>query len=162
MAFPVSPADGTIYTTALGSRYKYYSADGKWVKDGLVPSTLYGVTGTISFVLDGGGAAVATGAKGDIMLPYNIAIDSWYLTARETGSIQIGLWRDSYANYPPTSAKAMHTGATGPYINAGIKNTATTAAWGAPTGASQEFIRVNVDSASSVGQVSMNLNYHKI
>lgn len=45
MAFPISPTDGQIYTTAFGSRYRYYAADDKWVKDGFVVQGNQGETG---------------------------------------------------------------------------------------------------------------------
>jgi hypothetical protein len=123
----------------------------------------YGVTGTMSFVMDGGGIALATGVKGDVMLPFPLKIDSWYLVARETGSILVGLWNSSYTNFPPTSANAMHSGATGPTLVNAIKNTGTTANWGAPTGAAYDIMRVNVDSRSTgIGMVSMFLNYSKL
>jgi hypothetical protein len=101
--------------------------------------------------------------KGEIMLPFPLKIDNWYLVARETGSILIGLWNASYNNYPPTSSNAMHVGATGPTLVNAIKNTGTTASWGAPTGAAFDIMRVNVDSRSpSIGLVSMFLNYSKL
>lgn len=187
MAFPPTPVDGEIYTTSSGSRYKYYLAQDKWMKDGMVPigntgytgaqgytglqgptgyqgatGLTYGVTGTINVIIDGGGSTVATGMKGDVTLPFAMYIDRWRLLAKETGSILVGLWRNSYANYPPTSADAMHIGETGPNIVAGIKNTATTANWMGATGASQDIVRVDVESSSSITMASLSLDYHKI
>jgi hypothetical protein len=112
-------------------------------------------------IIDGGGAVITTGVKADIRLPFAINVESWNLVAKETGSILLGVWRDTYANFPPTSAKALHSGATGPTLVASIKNTAATTAWGQPTGAGGEYIRVNVDSVATVQQVSLALNYRK-
>jgi len=193
MSFPTSPTDGQVYTTAYGSRYRYYSADDKWVKDGFtlagvtgaagvagaagvtglrgltgvqgftgVDGKDIGVTGTINVIIDGGGSAITTGVKADIRLPFGVKVESWNLVAKETGSILLGVWRDTYANFPPTSTKALHSGATGPTLAGAVKNTAATTAWGQPTGAGGEYIRVNVDSVATVQQVSLALNYIKI
>lgn len=120
-----------------------------------------GVTGTLNVVIDGGRAVIGTGVKADISLPFGVKINDWRMISNETGSILIGLLKYTYANYPPTSSNAMHSGATGPTVVAGIKNTGTTAAWGAPTGAVGEIIRVNVDSVTDVKFTTLSLNYTK-
>jgi len=126
------------------------------------PSVSVGSTGLLNIIIDGGGEAISAGIKGDLSLPFNFYIDSWKVYAKETGSILLGVWKSSYSDFPPTSSNAMHSGATGPNIVAGIKGTATTSGWGAPTGSAQDVLRINVDSASSVQLVSLMLNYHKV
>jgi hypothetical protein len=121
-----------------------------------------GATGVLTVVVDGGGATITTGVKADLCLPYSLKISDWTLIAEPTGSILIGVWDTPYASAPPTVANAMHTGETGPYIIAGIKNQATTAAWGAPTGTTGDILRVYVDSVSSVQVASLSLGYFRI
>lgn len=161
MSFPVTPSDGTIYTTALGSRYKYYAADGKWVKEGLIPLEGMGATGMVSMVIDGGGAPISTGPKGDVTLPYRMRLNSWQVLTKETGSISIGIWKSTYTDYPPTMTGAIHIGSTGPYVGNGIKNQGTTTNWITPTGAVGDILRINVDSATTVTQASVSLNFFK-
>jgi hypothetical protein len=119
-----------------------------------------GVTGVLSLIIDGGGVELVTGIRGDFRLPYNLMIDDWTITANPTGSVLIGIWNSSYANFPPTPANAMHVGATGPFIKSGIKNQSTTANWGSPTGAAGSMMRISVDSASLTTQVSISLGYY--
>lgn len=187
MAFPVNPIDNQQYTNALGTRYKYVAADGKWVivsqaitgnqgvtgiqgvtgaqgYTGIIGETgaSYGVTGSLSITFDGGGSEIIPDIKTDIRVPYSLQIDSWYVAARETGSILIGLWKSTYNNFPPTSADAMHAGATGPYIIAGIKNTGDTSDWSVDSADPGEYIRVSIDLVGDIELASLALNFHKI
>jgi hypothetical protein len=187
MSFPTSPTDGQVYTTAYGSRYRYYLTDDKWIKDGFTlagvtgargatgvagtqgatgvvsePEPDVGLTGVINVVIDGGGSAITSGVKADIQLPFGIALNNWSCVAKETGSIYIDLWRTSYNNFPPTVSNTMHAGQTGPRLLNKIKDTGNTSAWAGDTGAAGEYIRVNVNSATTVTLVTMSLNYAKI
>jgi hypothetical protein len=126
------------------------------------PAVSVGATGLLNIIIDGGGEAISAGIKGDLSLPFDFYIDSWKIYAKETGSILFDIWKSNYSDFPPTSFNAMHVGATGPNIVAGIKNTATTSDWGSPTGAAQDVLRINVDSVSTVQLVSLMLNYHKV
>jgi len=126
------------------------------------PAGPIGGTGVINFIVSGNGTPISTGAKGNVTLPFDLQIDSWKLTAGETGSILFGLWRSSYADYPPASANALHNGSTGPYIVDGIKNQDTDLSdWAGTTGAYGDHIAVNVDSVSSITLCSMALNFHR-
>jgi hypothetical protein len=117
-----------------------------------------GATGTVSFVMDGGGVSLITGIKGDITLPYNLVFNEYTLLARETGTAWVGLWRSSYASYPPTSAVAMHVGATGPVLNLGVKNQLAGLLW---TGAAGDIVRINLDRVTGIQMLSMALDYYK-
>jgi hypothetical protein len=117
-----------------------------------------GATGTLNFLMDGGGASLVTGIKGDITLPFNTVFNKYSLLAGQTGTAWVGLWRDSYANFPPTSADAMHVGATGPVLNLGIKNQVAGLLW---TGAAGDIIRVNLDRVTGIQMLSMALEYYK-
>ena len=121
-----------------------------------------GSTGVINIVLGGGLTVLETGIKGNITLPFNLTFDSWELTAGETGSILLGLWRSSYANYPPTSSSAMHSGATGPAIIDGIKNYDTDLSdWGGVTGSYGDHVCINVDSISTIKNCSLSIKFHR-
>ena len=118
-----------------------------------------GATGAINVVIDGGGSAITTGPKADFCIPYRLKIDNWSVFSNETGSILLGVWKDTYANFPPVVGDAM--GTTGAWITAGIKNTGTTANWGSPTGAAGDVVRVNVDSVATCTRVGLCLSYSK-
>lgn len=168
--FPQNPTDRQLYWDNEDEIvYFYNSTAGAWVdiSSGAIgatgPQGSDGATGTLNVVLNGGGSTLTTGVKGDIRLPYDLQFDSWTLLGGETGSALIGLWKDTYANFPPTSADAMHSGATGPTLVGEIKNQDTNLSdWLGTTAAKGDIVRVNIDSVSSCTLLSLSLDYHKL
>lgn len=58
--------------------------------------------GSIMYVVDGGGSAIATGMKGFIEAPFSGSLEEIRLFADQSaGDISIDILRDVYANYPP-------------------------------------------------------------
>lgn len=60
---------------------------------------------SITFILDL--LSSQTGVKGDITVPFGCVITEWTLLADQSGSIGVDIWKDTYANYPPTSADTI-------------------------------------------------------
>ncbi len=84
---------------------------------------------TLTFVIDGGGAAIATGIKGDLEIPFACTINQVTLLADQSGSIVVDIWKDTYANYPPTGADSI-TASAKPTISAAAKSQdATLTGW---------------------------------
>ena len=68
------------------------------------------VTSAMAFVIDGGGATITTGVKGDLPpMPFAGTITGAALVADQTGSISVEVWKDTMANFPPTGADIMDT-----------------------------------------------------
>jgi len=65
----------------------------------------------LSIIFDGGGAVLTTGIKAMIVAPFDMHISNGKLFSLDgtSGSIEIQLWKDSYANFPPTSADNIQT-----------------------------------------------------
>lgn len=135
----------------------------------LTPSTHLEISGTdirvtdasrlaaIFFVIDGGGAAITTGVKGDLLIPYACTITAATLIADQTGSIVIDVWRDSYANFPPTVADTI-TASAKPTLSSAAKSQDTTlTGWSTAITAGQ-LLRFNVDSVSTVTRVTLALS----
>jgi hypothetical protein len=116
-------------------------------------------SGSINVIFDGGGVSLTTGIKGDVKVPFNIAFTQWHLYARETGSVLVGVWRASDANFPPTSSNAVHVGATGPFIGLGIKNSnSSIAGWtGAAAG---DILRFNLNTVTGIQLLDLSLFYN--
>jgi hypothetical protein len=123
-----------------------------------------GYTGTLNILMDGQGGVLSAGVKADITIPFNINIYKWRLMAGTTGTLLMGIWNDTYANYPPISADAMSAGATGPYLLGTdiLKREATTSGWGSPTGAQDSVVRINIDQISNIKTASLTLFYNRI
>lgn len=115
--------------------------------------------GSIQFILDGGGAAITTGAKGWIRVPFACTITGWELTADQSGSIVLDLWKDTYANFPPTVLDTI-TAAAKPTLSAVQKNTGSPTGWTTAVAAG-DYIRVNVDSAATVTYAVLSIQVTK-
>lgn len=75
-----------------------------------LPHTHTAVQIGTGFLIDGGGAVIATGIKGD-MPPMAFAgnITGYAILPDQTGSLAVALWKDSMANYPPVSGDLVLT-----------------------------------------------------
>lgn len=113
-------------------------------------------TETIQFIVDGGGALIVTGIKGDLEIPYACTITAVKLLADQTGSIVVDIWKDAYANYPPTDADSI-TAAAPPTITTAVKSSdATLTGWTTTVNAG-DILRYNVDSVTSIERVTISL-----
>jgi hypothetical protein len=116
--------------------------------------------GPITVTIDGLGAVIIAGYKGALPIPTACTITGWTVLSIDaspatSGSIVIDVWKDTYANFPPT---------VGDTITAAAKPTITTAtkATGAPTGwttavAADDILAFNVDSCTSLIKVCLQL-----
>jgi len=111
---------------------------------------------SIGIVIDGGGAVIATGTKGFISVPYNCTISSARLLADQSGSIVIDVWKDAYANYPPTVADSI-TASAKPTLAAASKAEDTSLTGWSKTVLAGDVLAFNVDSASTVTRVTLQL-----
>lgn len=115
---------------------------------------------SLSFVIDGGGNAITTGIKGDLEVPFACAIQSVTLLADQTGSITIDIWKDTYANFPPTDADTI-TGGNEPAISAGIKDQDSTLSSWTTSLSKGDILRFNVDSVATIQRVTLSLKVNK-
>jgi hypothetical protein len=115
---------------------------------------------SISFVIDGGGSAITTGIKGDLTIPFGCVIDQWTLLADQSGSIVVDIWKDTYANYPPTVADTI-TGSALPTISSATKGQSSTLTGWTATIAAGDTLRFNVNSVSTVTRVTLSLRVYR-
>lgn len=113
-------------------------------------------TQAIEFVIDGGGATITTGIKGDIQIPYACTITAVRLLANQTGSIAVDIWNDTYANFPPTDADSITASAV-PTITTDVKSENTTLTGWDTTVVAGDILRFNVDSVTSIQRVTVVL-----
>lgn len=115
-----------------------------------------GVTGSINFMIDGGGDVITTGIKGDIEVPIACTINQVTLVADQTGSIVIDIWKDTYANFPPTVADTI-TASAKPTISSAVKSQDSTLTGWTTSIAAGSVLRFNVDSVSTLTRVTLSL-----
>lgn len=124
--------------------------------DDIADSTLFldDAYDTIQFIVDGGGSAITTGVKGDIMIPFNCTVLGWDIVADTSGSIVIDVWKDTYANFPPTVADTI-AGTEKPTLSSAVKNQDTSLSSWTTTLTRNDWLRFNVDSATTVTRVTI-------
>lgn len=123
--------------------------------------------GTLTVVFDGGAAAIAAGLQADLQIPFACTLTGWTLLADPlepavSCSIQIDIWKDTYANYPPTVADSIVGGGGKPAISAGVKATdAAITDWAGEVIAAGSILRFNADSATDTQRATLILTYQR-
>lgn len=112
-------------------------------------------------VFDGGGSVLTTGIKGDMSIPYACTILSARLLADQAGSIVVDIWKDTYANYPPTVADTI-TAAAKPTLSAATKNEDTTLTGWNTAIVAGDTLRFNIDSVATITRATLALRIRKI
>jgi hypothetical protein len=111
---------------------------------------------SLEFVIDGGGAAITTGQKGHLEIPFNMNIDGWTLVADQSGSIVIDVWKDTYDNFPPTSDDSI-AGTEKPTLSSAQKNQDTNLTSWTKQCSVGDILAFNVDSVATVQRVTLSL-----
>lgn len=110
----------------------------------------------IGISLDGGGGVIPVNAGGFTIVEAECKIRECYLLADQSGSIVIDIWRDSYANYPPTVADSI-VAAAPPTISAGIKAYDSTLTGWSKSLSAGDILHFNVNSCSTITKCSLFL-----
>lgn len=113
-------------------------------------------TGALEFVIDGGGSEIADGIAGWIEVPFACTITAARMFADVSGSIVVDIWRDTYANYPPTDADSL-TASAPPTISSATKSQDTTLTGWTVSLAAGDVLYYNVDSCTTIERVTVSL-----
>lgn len=89
------------------------------------------------------------GQQTDFQVPWAGTIVSWTLLGDASGSIVLDIWKDTYANAPPTVADTI-TASAKPTLSTAVKNTSSTLTGWTTSFAAGDCFRVNVDSTSGL------------
>jgi hypothetical protein len=120
-------------------------------------------TQTLTFVIahfTSPGANIATGFAGVLVVPWACTITQVTLLSADpaitSGSIVIDIWKDTYANYPPTVADSICASAK-PTITSAIKSQDAVLTGWTTTIAAGDVLAFNVDSVASVKRIRVDL-----
>lgn len=118
-------------------------------------------TNNIEFVIDGGGAAITAGIKGDLEVSYPCTINQATLLGDQAGTLIVNIWKDTYANFPPTSTVKI-TSTTPPTITSSVRaQDAVLSGW--TTGInSGDILRFNVDSCVTIQRATLSLKIIRV
>ena len=160
-------ADGLIGATGATGLVGATGADGligATGADGLIGATgATGATGpgssikTFGISLDGGASDISTGIKADLIIPYNMTINSWSIISQQTGDIVIDVWKNTYINYPPTGVDSI-TGTEKPTLSSQNKNQDLSLSTWTTTISEGDIVRFNVDSCSGVQKAVVSIS----
>jgi hypothetical protein len=140
------------YTTGIPIKLSY-EGFGNWI---LVTGDATDSIKTFGIVIDGGDSAITTGIKGDLVIPYNLRILSWQILANQSGNIQIDIWKDNYANFPPTSADSI-VASDYPLISGADRNTGSSLTGWTTQILKDDILRFNVDSITAIKRATLTL-----
>lgn len=118
--------------------------------------TNVGEVNVFQFIIDGGGATITTGIKGDIYFPYACTIVEWTLLADASGSIQLDLWDQAYGSFPATVSQTI-TASAKPLISSATKGQSSTLTGWTTAVAAGTTMRINVDSVTTHQRVTLAL-----
>jgi len=113
-------------------------------------------TVAIEYVIDGGGTALTTGVKGDLVVPFACTISGVTLLADQSGSVVVDIWKNTYANYPPTVANTITASAI-PTISTATKYQDFTLSGWTKTVNAGDTLRFNVNSDTTITRVNVAL-----
>lgn len=115
---------------------------------------------TITFIIDGGGSAITTGEKGHLRIPFACTISRVTMMADQSGSIVVDIWKDTYANFPPTDADSI-TASAPPTISTAQKSEDSTLTGWTKTINADDILAFNVDSCTTITRVTISLKVAK-
>jgi len=116
--------------------------------------------GSVIYIIGDGTNAITTGQKGHIRWPFAGTLLRASLLADASGSIVIDIWKDTYANFPPTVADTI-TAAAKPTLASAQKSEDTTLTGWTKTFAEGDIYAFNVDSAATVKRVALELKWQR-
>ena len=111
----------------------------------------------LPFIIDGGGATITVGIKGDLVVPFACTITGWYLLADQSGSVVIDIWKDSYANFPPVVGDSICDGNEPVISGANKARDLDVANWTGEALLAGDILRFNVDSVATIQRVTLVL-----
>lgn len=150
----VKTAAGTGVTVPNG-RSAFVYTDGTNVINAVNYVERYSTAGII-FLTDGGGLPLLAGVKGYLQIPFDCTITGWSLLGDTIGGCVIDIWKDTYANYPPTIADTI-TGSAKPTISASDKGSSTTLTGWTTSITAGDILAFNVDSATNITKLTITL-----
>lgn len=92
-----------------------------------------------------------------VQVPYDCTITSYELTADQSGSIVIDLWKNTYTNFPPTVADSI-TASAKPTLSSAQKATDSTLTGWTKTISAGDYLLANVDSAATLEKAILIIN----
>lgn len=111
----------------------------------------------VSFIIDGGGAAITTGSKLPWSVPWNCTVDRWDLIGDTASDLALEIYSVSYGAYP-ASEDSINAGSPAFTASAMINRDTSPSAWGALTKGNSTLIVVSSVNGMTKGTLTLYLN----
>ena len=155
MVFSVTAAYAGIPTSSIDVSGKITVTG---TVDGVDVSNL--ANGRITLTIDGGTSAVTTGEKAWVEIPYDCTVTAVEMTCDTSATVTVDIWKDTYANFPPTNADSITASAV-PTISAGIKSLDETLTGWTTSVSAGDYLRFNVDANDNATRIVVTLKVTK-
>ncbi len=140
---PKLPNDATLFMNGVGG----YTA----------PSGV-NTSAAIEIVIGNGVDVIASGVQYFYgRIPYNMTITGWELVAKESGSIVLDIWSDTYANFPPTVADTIVGAGTKPSLSGAQKNQFSNLTNWTTSLVQGRRLEINVDSIATITKAILTI-----
>lgn len=113
---------------------------------------------TLAYSIDGGGSAITTGIKGTgLRIPFGCTITRATLLAETSGAVVVDIWKDTYANFPPTVADTITASAKPTIAASGVKDEDATLTGWTTAIAADDILYFNIDSVTTITHLTIFL-----
>ncbi|KKK59209.1 hypothetical protein LCGC14_3036690, partial [marine sediment metagenome] len=111
---------------------------------------------SIAFIVNGGTSVITPGVKGFLEVPFDCNIDQATVLANQSGDLVVDVWKDTFANFPPTNADTITGGSEPTISSAQSSQDSTLSGW--TTGIlAGDIVGFNVDSILNVHRATISL-----
>ena len=111
----------------------------------------------VSFVIDGGGAAITTGSKLPWSVPWDCTIDRWDLVCANASDLALEIYSVSYGAWP-VAADSINSGSPAFTASAMINQDTSPSAWGALVKGNPTLVVVSSVNGMTKGTLTLYLN----
>jgi hypothetical protein len=125
---------------------------------GDLPATAREVS--LPYIIGDGVNVITTGVKGYIEVPFACSIIAARLLGDASGSIVIDIWKDTYANLPPTVGDTI-TASAKPTLSSAQKSQDTTLTGWTTSITAGDWLGFNVDSVTTLKLVTLALTLRR-
>ena len=110
----------------------------------------------INFIIDGGGNIItALEEKGHVEVPFDCTISRVTMLANTSGSIQVDIWKDTYASFPPTDGDSITASAV-PAISSDTDSQDSTLTGWTTSVSAGDVLAYYVDSVEGIHRVTVS------
>lgn len=113
-------------------------------------------TRSMGIVFNGQGQVLQTGGLFAVQVPLTGTLSDWTITADQTGSLEIDLWKDTLGNFPPTIADTIVGGNYPALVSAQTNTDSTLTGWTTSVTKGQ-WIFFSLRSATSITYATLVL-----